>query len=723
MTGTNLFELFAVLSMKDNGFTKGIGDASAKTSGFTSNVKGLIDTVAGIKIVSAAFDMIRNSIGAAVERYDTLNRFPRVLQSMGFEASATEAATSKLAAGIAGLPTKLDDIVATAQNLTVLTGNLEQSVDISLALNNAFLASGASSADAARGMTQYTQQLSKGTVDMQSWRTLQETMGYALRQTAEAMGFVGQTATTDLYKALQTGAVTFDQFNAKIIELNSATGGFAELAKTASAGIGTSFTNMQTAVVRGITAIITALNRNRNIQVFIESVGKGFENLLKIVGGVTSFFTVVLSPALFVLSRSMGVLIPLVGTLGAAFLALNVLSLIGQVGGLTVAFNLLIGTKLKDLAITLQLHLLYAKDAIVKTASAIATGVMTAAENGNVIAKFALAAATKVATAAQWLWNVALSANPVGIVIVAVAALVAGIIALYNWMNKGTKANKDNAESGKEVAKSGDGIAASYDNASESIKKLSETIYNSYEDAKKAADEYNKHVLAKNYELVVNSQGRAKVISSADRRMYEEIKGYVDEHYSHLSEADKINQAKIIHGNKELLNQIRRDYYGFSPSTGASVADGLAKGMLDNRGAVQRAAKVLAGDVKKEMEKALEVKSPSKVTGRIGKFTVQGFVNAILAGRKAVKRAVTSIADVVDESLGGDARFGAGFGGTSLNEELVVEATTDGTAASAGAYTDNRVINVNVNGIRELDEIINWWQNQRLRERAAGAGV
>lgn len=42
-------------------------------------------------------------------------------------------------------------------------------------------------------------------------------------------------------------------------------------------------------------------------------------------------------------------------------------------------------------------------------------------------------AATKVATAAQWLWNAALTANPIGLVIAGVAALVAGIV--YAWNN------------------------------------------------------------------------------------------------------------------------------------------------------------------------------------------------------------------------------------------------------------------------------------------------
>lgn len=41
------------------------------------------------------------------------------------------------------------------------------------------------------------------------------------------------------------------------------------------------------------------------------------------------------------------------------------------------------------------------------------------------------AVATRVAAAAQWLWNAALSANPIGLVIIAVAAFVAGLVILY----------------------------------------------------------------------------------------------------------------------------------------------------------------------------------------------------------------------------------------------------------------------------------------------------
>lgn len=52
-----------------------------------------------------------------------------------------------------------------------------------------------------------------------------------------------------------------------------------------------------------------------------------------------------------------------------------------------------------------------------------------------VVANFAMkawAAAQAIATAAQWAFNAALTANPIGIVVVAVAALTAGLVILYN---------------------------------------------------------------------------------------------------------------------------------------------------------------------------------------------------------------------------------------------------------------------------------------------------
>lgn len=57
-----------------------------------------------------------------------------------------------------------------------------------------------------------------------------------------------------------------------------------------------------------------------------------------------------------------------------------------------------------------------------------AAGKATRASTAAALAK---AAAMKVVTAAQWLWNAAMSANPIALIVIAIAALVAGLIYAY----------------------------------------------------------------------------------------------------------------------------------------------------------------------------------------------------------------------------------------------------------------------------------------------------
>src|SRR5699024_547649 len=242
----------------------GIGRASKKSAGGLKSFLGGVGKIAGAigvtKLVSAGFNAIRSSVDDAVSRVDTLNQFPRVLQQMGASGEDADRSIARLSDGIQGLPTTLDGVASTAQRMFTILGDIDLATESTLALNNAFLASGASQADASRGLEQYTQMLSAGKVDMQSWRTLQETMPYALKETAEAFGYTGQSATNDFYAALMDAEGTMEERNKKIIELSSETGGFAETALEASKGLATSWQNIKTAIVTGTANVIQAIN-------------------------------------------------------------------------------------------------------------------------------------------------------------------------------------------------------------------------------------------------------------------------------------------------------------------------------------------------------------------------------------------------------------------------------------------------------------------------------
>lgn len=108
---------------------------------------------------------------------------------------------------------------------------------------------------------------------------------------------------------------------------------------------------------------------------------------------------------------------------------------LGDVGGaLTAAFGEdsgigQFGAKLEALApIVMGVTGLMDLLALANSAVAASWVRQAAAQVGAKVAMVATTVATGVATAAQWLWNAAMTANPIGIIIVAVAALVAGII-------------------------------------------------------------------------------------------------------------------------------------------------------------------------------------------------------------------------------------------------------------------------------------------------------
>ncbi|MEW4698144.1 tape measure protein [Streptococcus anginosus] len=286
------------VDMNDNKAQSGLSRLKSALSGLGSfapkSFGGLKTSALGMgtafalasKVVTGALDQVKGAMSGAVSRVDTMNKFPVMMKAIGFSSQDATKAINELSKGIDGLPTALDEVVGTTQQLAMMNGDLGKSTKLTLALNNAFLASGSSSADASRGLTQFTQMMSSGKVDLQSYKTLMETMPVGLQKTAEAFGFAGASAKNDLYDALKKGTITFDQFSDKLIELNEGVNGFAELARINSVGIATSFKNIQTAVVRGVANMIQAFDKAAQAN----GLGSIAENLNKVKAAVSNAF-------------------------------------------------------------------------------------------------------------------------------------------------------------------------------------------------------------------------------------------------------------------------------------------------------------------------------------------------------------------------------------------------------------------------------------------------
>lgn len=258
----------------------GFGKGSKSALGFGAIVGG------ASALVQKGMQMVKNSVGGAVDRFDTLKKYPVVMNALGYSAKDVAKSTKLLSDGIDGLPTTLSDITKSAQVFAPLTGSATSAAKSAVALNNAFLASGASLSDTSRGMQQYTQMLSTGKVDMMSWRTLMETMPVALDKVAKSFGFTGKSAKTDLFEALKNGEITIDDLNKKFVELNEGQNGFAELAKKNSAGISTSFANLKNAVIKNLANMIEAID-NGFAKAGLGSIAKVIDSLK---GAINSTF-------------------------------------------------------------------------------------------------------------------------------------------------------------------------------------------------------------------------------------------------------------------------------------------------------------------------------------------------------------------------------------------------------------------------------------------------
>ena len=298
------YSVKAVLSAVDSGFVSTFGKAQSATQSLMSSVKNTALGAMAFKGVSAAVNTLSSNVGSAVSRFDTLNQYPRVLEQMGFSADEAKDSIKELGDGIQYVPTSLDEIASSAKSLALTNGNLKKSTKLAVAMNNAFYASGSASDEASRGMTQFTQMLSRGKVGQEEWNTLNETMKYGLTQTAKKLG-IASGSTTELYDALQDGTITMDQFTDAIIECSEETGGFAEVAKTSTAGISTSMSNLKISIVKGMAGALSAIdtflaaNQLPTISQMIDSVknkiGPAFDTIntkIETFGNTKAFQTV-----------------------------------------------------------------------------------------------------------------------------------------------------------------------------------------------------------------------------------------------------------------------------------------------------------------------------------------------------------------------------------------------------------------------------------------------
>ncbi|MCC4325585.1 tape measure protein [Limosilactobacillus reuteri] len=394
---------------------------SAGGSSISSTFKSIAGAMGVVAIAGKAWDVVKNSMSGAINRFDTLNKYPVVMKALNYSTKDVAKSTAILSKGIDGLPTSLQDVTSVAQQLAPLTGSATKASKSAIALNNAFLASGASVADTSRGLQQYTQMLSTGKVDLMSYRTLMETMPIALRKVANSFGFTGKSAEQDLYKALQSGQITVDQLNDRFIKLNGGVNGFAQLAKKNSEGIGTSFANLKNAVVKNLANMLSAID-NGFKQAGFGSIAQVLDNMK---GSINSAFQVI-GP---VVTNATVVILNFVKVVGGALKSAfsndifrtAVVGILGFVGAVMAAHKVI---------------------SIFTTLRSAIVGLSVIAKAGNLAMAFSeamstLAKTSKIAGGAMKAFSAVASLGPWGIIAVAIAAVVAALTYFFTQTKTG----------------------------------------------------------------------------------------------------------------------------------------------------------------------------------------------------------------------------------------------------------------------------------------------
>lgn len=394
---------------------------SAGGSSISSTFKSMAGAMGVVAIAGKAWDVVKDSMSGAINRFDTLNKYPVVMKALNYSTKDVARSTAILSKGIDGLPTSLQDVTSVAQQLAPLTGSATKASKSAIALNNAFLASGASVADTSRGLQQYTQMLSTGKVDLMSYQTLMETMPIALRKVANSFGFTGKSAEQDLYKALQSGQITVDQLNDRFIKLNGGVNGFAQLAKKNSEGIGTSFANLKNTVVKNLANMLSAIDNGfkqagfGSIAQVLDNMKSSINSTFQVIGPVVTNATVVILNFAKVIG----------GALKSAFsndiFRTAVVGILGFVGAVMAAHKVI---------------------SIFTTLRSAIVGLSVIAKAGNLAMAFSeamstLAKTSKIAGGAMKAFSAVASLGPWGIIAVAIAAVVAALTYFFTQTKTG----------------------------------------------------------------------------------------------------------------------------------------------------------------------------------------------------------------------------------------------------------------------------------------------
>ncbi|WDF02961.1 tape measure protein [Shouchella hunanensis] len=287
------------IMLDDGSVAKGVADLDGKLSGLQSSgekgAMGIGQIVAALGLVALgakAIGLVKDSIGRAFGRIDTMEQFERVMTTMTGSSEKANEVLDTTNDIVTGTAYGLDVAASAVQGFVTSNMGVDKATDSIAAWGDAVAFYGDGSNESfASVSTALSQMYAKGKVQMDTMNRLTEAGIPAMQIYADATG----QSVEEVADQMSKGKLDADSFmNVMNDALKNGTENFAGIegaAKEAGASWGGSFDNMRAAIARGVTSIIQGIDemlvRNGlpDMRQMVSDFGKAFEDALKWVAG------------------------------------------------------------------------------------------------------------------------------------------------------------------------------------------------------------------------------------------------------------------------------------------------------------------------------------------------------------------------------------------------------------------------------------------------------
>lgn len=651
------YSVQAVLSAIDNGFTAQMNKAQSSLQGLDkgsakakTSIMDIAKGVGAFKLIQVGASTARASLDKAFGRIDTMEQFDRTMTRMTGSSDAANKALDRLSGATTGTAYGLDvaakatqDFVTRGMHIGDATRSVEGWMDAV-----AFYGKGTNE-QLETVMDALAKMRTKGSVEMEQLNRLFDVGIDAVGMYAQAVGRDSASVQDDL----SAGSISAQEFLATVENaMREGTNGVqsvAGAAKEAGASWMGTFDNMKAATARGMVAIIQEIDGGLtngalpDMRTGLLDSAKTFEKFLKIVGKGTGQAVKIAAPGIKLVVNNLDVLGATALTAAGGFATFKTV-----MAAMSVAKKVAADFKAADSAIRNidatygALTIVLGKNAQAELirAAAVRAG-MTVDEAGNVITKegtvatsaetAALLASTgaisvktllmgvltgkvKLTTAAQLLWNAAMSANPIGVVIGLVTAFVGAVVGV-------TKAIEKNDKKLQEIKKTADEVSEGTDELTSNIESSTEA----YEANMRSIDAQNdatKTMLGNLVELS-NKEKKSKKDKEEIRQYVKSLNDSVDDlNLSYNEELDMLNmtegaiKSKIEAYEAQTKAQASQERYVELLEQQRKAAADLKKAedALDEATAKYNDTSILNVGVHHESKKAMEELQQSKDT-------------------------------------------------------------------------------------------------------------